>query len=60
MKYLVKSCDARIFISGTTKKEIIIKAIQKYLTDNCSDVLMESLESSFDLAFIDVTNIEEL
>lgn len=62
MKYLVKDeeCDERVFISGETKKEIIIKALQKYLTDNWSDDLMTSLESNFDLAFINVTNIEEL
>jgi hypothetical protein len=62
MKYLVRDseCDEQIFISGETKKEIIIKALQKYLTDNWSDDLMTCLENSFDLAFIDITNIEEL
>ena len=62
MKYLVKdeACSESIFVSGETKKEIIIKALQKYLTDNWSDDLMTSLESNFDLAFINVTNIEEL
>lgn len=62
MKYLVKdeACSESIFVSGTTKKEIIIKALQKYLTDNWSEDLMMNLENSFDLKFIDVTNIEEL
>ena len=62
MKYLVKDeeCDERVFISGETKKEIIIKALQKYLTDNWSDDLMTCLKDSFDLAFIDITNVEEL
>ena len=62
MKYLVKdeACSESIFVSGETKKEIIIKALQKYLTDNWSDDLMMTLENSFDLAFTDITNIEEL
>lgn len=61
MKYLViEDCDEKKFISGETKKEIIIKALQKYLTDVWSDDLMIHLENNFDLTFIDVTNIEEL
>lgn len=61
MKYLViEDCDEKKFISGETKKEIIIKALQKYLTDGWSDDLMANLENNFDLAFIDITNIEEL
>lgn len=62
MKYLVKDdveCN-ETFISGETKKEIIIKALQKYLTDNWSDDLITNLENDFDLTFIDVTNVEEL
>ena len=62
MKYLVKdeAVNESIFISGETKKEIIIKALQKYLTDTWSEDLMMNLENNFDLKFIDVTNIEEL
>ena len=62
MKYLIRDeeCNEQVFISGTTKKEIIIKALQKYLTDNWSDDLMTSLENSYDLSFINITNIEEL
>lgn len=62
MKYLVKDeeCNDTVFISGETKKEIIIKALQKYLTTDWTDELMSILEDNFDLAFIDTTNIEEL
>lgn len=62
MKYLVRDeeCNEQVFISGETKKEIIIKALQKYLTENWSDDLMTSLENNCDLTFIDITNIEEL
>lgn len=61
MKYLViEDCDEKKFISGETKKEIIIKALQKYLTDVWSDELMAHLENNFDLVFVDITNIEEL
>lgn len=61
MKYLaIEGCDKKKFISGETKKEIIIKVLQKYLTDVWADDLMVHLENNFDLTFIDVTNIEEL
>lgn len=61
MKYLViEDCDEKKFISGETKKEIIIKALQKYLTDVWSDEFMAHLENNFDLVFVDITNIEEL
>lgn len=62
MKYLIKdeATSDNIFVSGETKKEIIIKTLQKYLTDEWSDDLMISLENNFDLAFIDITNTEEL
>lgn len=61
MTYLViEDCDEKKFISGETKKEIIIKALQKYLTTDWTDELMSILEDNFDLAFIDTTNIEEL
>lgn len=62
MKYLVKDEDYNnnIIISGETKKEIIIKVLQKYLTDEWADDLMETLENNCYLTFIDLTNIEEL
>lgn len=62
MKYLVKDEESNdtVFISGETKKEIIIKALQKYLTDEWSDDLMENLENNYDLTFINITNIKEL
>lgn len=62
MKYLVKdeAISENIFISGETKKEIIIKTLQKYLTDEWSDDLMENLENNYDLTFINITNIKEL
>ena len=62
MKYLVKdeNSDDVIFVSGETKKEIIIKALQKYLTNDWSDDLITDLENNYDLLFINTTNIEEL